>query len=344
MLTASHPLSVAIQKITGGDKMELRSFAGMLAILLCVSGQVSAQTTVKYPAKPIRMVVGYAPGGGNDIMGRLIAQQITEATGQQVIVENRAGAAQNVAAELVARSPNDGYTLFLSSAALAVNVTLYPKLNYDPVKDFAPVAIFSSSPNLLLVHPSFPARTVPEFIAVARKNPGKLNYSSSGSGSTQHLSGEMLKLELGVDMTHVPYKGTAPSITALASGEVDFTFANIPSAQPMMTPGKIRALAITSEKRSPLLPNLPTMIEGGLPGFITGTWYGVLVPAGTPADIVAMLNAVIVKAVQKSDFRSRLAQMGADPIVETPEYFRKLILEEIERWGKVVRASKAKAE
>jgi tripartite-type tricarboxylate transporter receptor subunit TctC len=313
------------------------------AALLCLSGLALAQPA-KYPAKPIRMVVGYAPGGGSDIMGRLIAQQMAEAMGQQVVVENRAGAAQNIAAENVAKSPADGYTVFLSSAALGINVSLYPKLNYDPVKDFTPVALFATSPNLLLVHPSFPAKNGREFIAVAKKNPGKLNFSSSGSGSSQHLSGEMLKIQIGVDMTHIPYKGSAPSMTALASGEVDFSFNNIPSAQPLMTPGRVSALAITSEKRSALLPELPTMIEGGVKGFVTQTWYGVLVPAGTPADIVNTLNAVIVKAVQKDDFRARLAQTGADTITETPEYFRKYLQEEIERWSKVVKASKAKPE
>ena len=311
--------------------------------LLCSYGFAFAQAP-KYPTKPIRMVVGYAPGGGSDIMGRLIAQKITEAVGQQVIVENRAGVAQNVAAEYVAKSPNDGYILFMSSAALGVNVSLYPKLNYDPVKDFAPVAVFATSPNLLLVSSAFPAKTIAEFLAVAKKNPGKFNFSSSGSGSTQHLSGELLKLMIKTDMTHVPYKGTAPSLTALASGEGDFSFSNIPGAQPLMGPGRIRALAITSAKRSPLLPELPTMIEGGLPGFVTQTWYGVLAPAGTPGYAINALNAVIVKAVQKEDFRVRLAQLGADPIAETPEYFRKMLAEEIERWSKVVKASHAKPE
>jgi tripartite-type tricarboxylate transporter receptor subunit TctC len=315
----------------------------VLGGLLCFYGLAQAQAP-KYPTKPIRMVVGYAPGGGSDIMGRLIAQKITEAMGQQVIVENRAGVAQNVAAEYVAKSPNDGYTLFMSSAALGVNISLYPKLNYDPVKDFAPVAVFAVSPNLLLVNPTFPAKNVTEFLAVVKKNPGKFNFSSSGSGSTQHLSGELLKLMTKTDMTHVPYKGTAPSLTALASGEVDFSFSNIPAAQPLMGPGRIRALAITSAKRSPLLPELPTMIEGGLPGFVTQTWYGVLAPAGTPGNVINALNAVIVKAVQKEDFRARLAQLGADPIAETPEYFRKMLAEEIERWSKVVKASKAKPE
>ncbi len=309
---------------------------GALGVVLGCYGFAFAQET-KYPTKPIRMVVGYAPGGGSDIMGRLIAPQITEAMGQQVIVENRAGVAQNIAAEFVAKQPADGYTLFLSSAALGVNVSLYPKLNYDPVKDFAPVAVFATSANLLLVHPSLPARNVKEFIAVIKKNPGKLNYSSSGSGSTQHLSGEMLKLMIKGDFTHIPYKGTGPSLIALVSGEVEFSFSNIPAAQPLMS--KLRALGITSEKRSALLPDLPTMAEGGLPGFITQTWYGVLVPRGTPTPVITALNAVIVKAVQRDDFRTRLAQMGADPIAESPEFFRKMLAEEIERWSKVVKAS-----
>ncbi|HSR11261.1 MAG TPA: tripartite tricarboxylate transporter substrate-binding protein, partial [Thermodesulfobacteriota bacterium] len=195
---------------------------------------------------------------------------------------------------------------------------------------------------LLLVHPNFPAKNVTEFLEVIKKNPSKFNFSSSGSGSTQHLSGEMLNLMLKTSLTHIPYKGTSPSLTALASGEVDFSFSNIPAAQPLLGPGRIRAIGITSAKRSPLLPNLQTMIEGGLPGFVTQTWYGILAPAGTPDSAVKILNSTVVKAVQKEDFRARLAQLGADPIAEPPEYFRKMLAEEIERWGKVVRASKAK--
>lgn len=308
--------------------------AALVAVLGC-SGFAAAQE--KYPIKPIRMIVGYAPGGGSDIMGRLIAPQITEAMGQQVIVENRAGQAQNIAAEFIIRQPADGYTLFLSSAALGVNASLYPKLNYDPVKDFVPIAVFATSANLLVVHPSLPAKTVKEFIAVIKKNPGKMNFSSSGSGSTQHLSGEMLKLMIKGDFTHIPYKGTGPSLTALISGEVEFSFSNIPAAQPMLN--RMRVLGITSEKRSPLMPEVPTMAEGGLPGFITQTWYGVLAPRGTPAPVITALNSVIVRAVQREDFRSKLAQMGADPIAESPEYFRKMLGEEIERWSKVVKAS-----
>lgn len=316
--------------------------AAFAAVLLSLTS--IATHAQKYPVKPIRMIVGYAPGGGSDIMGRLMAQQMTEAFGQQVVVENRPGAAQNVAADYIAKQPADGYTLFLSSAALGVNISLYPKLNHHPQKDFAPVAVFATAPNLLLVHPSYPAKNVREFIAVARKNPGKLNFSSSGSGSAQHLSGELLKIQIGVDITHVPYKGSAPSMTALASGEVDFSFNNIPSSQPLMTPGRVRALGITSVKRSPLLPELPTMDESGLKGFVTQTWYGVLVPAGTPAEVVNALNAVIVKTVQKPEFRDRLSQMGADPLTESPEFFRTMLAQEIERWAKVVKLSRAKPE
>ncbi len=314
---------------------QTKLLAGMLGVVLGCSGFVQAQE--KYPVKPIRMIVGYAPGGGSDIMGRLIAPEITAALGQQVNVENRPGQAQNIAAEYLVKQPADGYTLFLSSAALGVNVSLYPKLNYDPVKDFVPIAVFATSANLLLVHPSLPAKTVKEFIAVVKKNPGKMNYSSSGSGSTQHLSGEMLKLMIKGDFTHIPYKGTGPALVALASGEVEFSFSNIPAAQPLLS--RMRVLAITGEKRSAVMPEVPTMIEGGLPGFITQTWYGVLSQRGTPQSVVNTLNSVIVKAVQREDFRSRLAQMGADPLAESPEYFRKMLGQEIERWGKVVKAS-----
>jgi tripartite-type tricarboxylate transporter receptor subunit TctC len=320
--------------------MTRKLLIGGLVAWLCFSGLALAQGA-KYPNQPIRMIVGYAPGGGSDIMGRLMADQITQAMGQRIIVENRAGAAQNVAAEYVAKAPADGYTLFMSSAALGINVSLYPKLNYDPVKDFDPVAVFATSPNLLLVHPSFPANNVREFLDALKKNPGKYNYSSSGSGSSQHLSGELLKLMTQTDITHVPYKGTSPSMTALAGGEVHFSFSNIPAAQPLMEAGKIKAIAITGSKRSLLLPDLPTMEEAGLPGFVTQTWYGLLAPAGTPAEIIKELNAVVVKAVENPEFRARLGKLGADPIGESPEYFRKMLLEEIERWSKVVKASGA---
>jgi tripartite-type tricarboxylate transporter receptor subunit TctC len=297
-----------------------------------------------YPNKPVRMIVGYAPGGGSDIMGRFIGQELTKLLGQQMVIENRPGAAQNVAAEYVAKGPADGYTLFMSSAAHGVNISLYPKLNYHPVKDFAPIALFAISPNLLLTHPSLPARTLKEFLAVARKNPRNLNYSSSGNGSTQHLSGELLKLMAHVDVVHVPYRGTAPSMTALMSGEVEFSFANIPSSLNYVEQGRLRAIAITSAKRSGLLPNLPTMSEAGLPGFETATWYGLLAPAATPQEIITKLNQAVNTAVKNPEVNKRLAQLGADPVIESPQYFANYLKTEIDRWAKVVKASGAKPE
>ena len=304
----------------------------------------AAEPASSYPSKPVRAVVGYAPGGGSDIMGRIMGQELSKALGQQMIVENRAGAAQNIAAEYIAKSPADGYTLFMSSAALGINISLYPKLSYHPVKDFAPAALFAISPNLLITHPSLPPKTVKEFIAFAKQYPGKLNYSSSGSGSTQHLSGEMLKVMTGIGIVHIPYRGTAPSIVALLSGEVEFSLSNIPAALSYVQSGRLRALAITSTKRSALLPNLPTMNEAGVPKFETSTWYGLLAPAATPRDIVMKLNGTVNTIVKNPEFNKRLAQLGADPVAESPEFFANFLKAEIERWAPVVKASGAKPE
>jgi len=315
-----------------------------LILAIAVGGMFAApivhsQSPVgRYPAKPIRMIVGYAPGGGTDIMGRIMAQQISDALAQPVIVENRPGAAQNVAAEFVARQPADGYTLFMSSAAHGINVSLYAKINYDPVKDFTPISVFATSPNLLLVHPSFPAKSVKEFIAVARRTKGGLNYSSSGVGSSQHLSGEMLKVMLGSPMTHIPYKGSAPSLAGLASGEVDFAFNNIPSAQPLINAGRIRALGVTGAKRSPLLPELPTIGET-LTGYSANGWYGLLAPAGTPRPIITRLHAEAVKALRAPDVADKLAGQGAEPVASSPEEFTAFIRSETEKWANLVKAA-----
>ena len=303
-----------------------------------------AEPASSYPSKPVRSIVGYAPGGGSDIMGRIMAQELTKAFGQQMIVENRAGAAQNVAAEYIAKAPADGYTLFMSSAALGINISLYPKINYHPVRDFAPVALFAISPNLLITHPSLPPKTVKEFVAFAKQYPGKLNYSTSGSGSTQHLSGEMLKVMAGIGIVHIPYRGSAPSMTALLSGEVEFSFNNIPASINYIKAGRLRAISITSAKRSPLLPDLPTMAEAGVPRFETSTWYGLLAPAATRRDIVMKLNQAVNTIVRTPDFSKRLAQLGADPVADTPEYFGNYLKAEIERWAPVVKASGAKPE
>ena len=316
------------------------AFSTLLAAAACAQDKGSRS----YPAKPVRLVVGYAPGGGVDIMGRLISQKLTEALGQQFIIDNKPGAGQNIGAEFVAKAPADGYTLFMSSSALAINASLYPKLGYDAVRSFAPIAVFAQSPNLLLVHPSLPANNAKEFIALAKKNPGKLNFSSSGSGSTQHLSGELFKLMTGIEMTHVPYKGSAPSLTALVSGEVEFAFNNIPSAQPFLQSKRLKALAITSRKRSPLLPQVPTLIESGMKDFDVAAWYGLLAPAGTPPEIVARLHDTVSATVKSRAFRDQLAQMGGDPIDESAKFFEDFLKEEIARWQKVIQSSKAKPE
>jgi tripartite-type tricarboxylate transporter receptor subunit TctC len=312
-----------------------------LAATVFATTPAFAQT---YPTKPVRLVVGYAPGGGVDIMARLIAPRLSETLGQQVIVENRPGAGQNIGAEIVARAAPDGYTLFMSSSALGINVSLYPKLSYHPIKSFTPIALFAQAPNLLLVHPSMPVGNAKEFIAFAKKNPGKLNFSSSGSGSTQHLSGELLKLATGVQMVHIPYKGSAPSLTALVSGEVDFTFTNIPSSTPFLQQKRVKALAITSRKRSPLLPEVPTLIEAGLKDFDVAAWYGLLAPAGTPPETISKLHDAVNAIVRSKDFQTRLAQLGADPIQESQQFFAKFLQEEIARWAKVIKASGAKPE
>jgi len=330
----------------------LRSSIARLAVALAFAlptawplrAVAQSGAAVAYPAHPIKLLVGYAPGGGADIMGRLIAQQLSDSLKQSVIVENRPGAGQNIAASLVAKAPADGYTLLVSSSALALNINLYPSLDYDPVKDFAPVSVFAQAPNLLVVRDALPVNSVAELIAYAKKAPGAMNFSSSGSGSTQHLSGELFKLKTGIQATHIPYKGTIPSVTAVISGDVDFTFANIPSVKQFVLNHKLKALAITAARRSPLLPDVPTLDEAGVAGMDVAAWYGVLAPAGTPPAIVAKLNAAISEAVQRPDFQKQLESLGADPIVQSPEYFKRFLAEDIARWEKIIKLAHAKAE
>jgi tripartite-type tricarboxylate transporter receptor subunit TctC len=340
-----HKFSLDIPK---GEQMRTNSLlAGgpiALAFACAVLGGGQANAQDGYPVHSIKFIVGYAPGGGADIMGRLIAQQLSESLRQSVVVENRPGAGQNIAASLVAKAPPDGYTLLVSSSALALNISLYPKLDYDPLRDFAPVAVFAQAPNLLVVREALPVSSVADLIASAKKVPGAMNFSSSGSGSTQHLAGELFKLKAGIGATHIPYKGTIPSVTAVISGDVDFTFANIPSVKQFVLNHKLKALAITSVKRSPLLPDIPTLDEAGIAGMDVAAWYGVLAPAGTPPAVIAKLNAAISQAVQRPEFQKQLEDLGADPIVQSPEFFKRFLAEDIARWEKIIKVAHAKAE
>lgn len=297
-----------------------------------------------YPTKPIRLVVGFTPGGGVDINARLLAPKLTEYLGQQVIVENRPGAGTNIANEFVAKSAPDGYTLLINTAAVAINMSLYKKVPFDTLRDFTAVSLFSMSPNILVVHPSLPVKNVKDLIALAKKKPGALNFSSAGSGTTQHLAGELFKLRTGTNIVHVPYKGSAPSLTALIGGEVEMSYANIPAIFQHVKAGRLRPLASTGPKRSELMPEVPTMKEAGAPGVEVVVWYGVLAPSATPREIVAKLADGIGRAARSPDIRQRLMDMGAEPVGNTPEEFGKQLKEEVARWAEVVKVSGARAD
>ena len=318
------------------------TFMLVLALTL-VCTPASAQS---YPSKPIRLIVPYPPGGPLDIMARAIGQKLTEAWSQPVVVDNRAGAGGNIGADLVAKSTADGYTLLMGAVAThAINPTLYAKLPYDPVKDFAPVALVAQVPNILVVNPSVPARSVPELIDLVRARPGYLNFGSGSTGSTGHLAGELFNTMAGVKMVHIPYKGGAPAMADLLAGQVQLMFDNLANALPQVKAGRLRALAVTTLARSPAMPELPTIAESGLPGFDLTTWFGVMAPARTPPEIVVKLNAEIVRALNAKDMRERLEKMGAEPPPNnTPERFAAFIGSEAAKYAKVVRDSGAKVE
>ena len=299
-----------------------------------------------YPSKPIRLVVPYPPGGPLDIMARAIGQKLTEAWSQPVVVDNRAGAGGNIGADLVAKSPADGYTLLMGAVAThAINPTLYGKVPYDPVKDFAPVALVAQVPNILVVNPALPVKSVKELIELARARPGYLNFGSGSTGSTGHLAGELFKTMAGVQMVHIPYKGGAPAMADLLAGQVQLMFDNLANALPNVRAGRLRALAVTTLARSPAMPDLPTIAESGLPEFDLTTGFGLMVPAGTPADIVAKLNAETVRALNAKDMRERLEKMGAEPPANnTPEHFAAFIRAEAAKYAKVIKDSGAKVE
>jgi tripartite-type tricarboxylate transporter receptor subunit TctC len=312
----------------------------LLVTLLGLFSSVHAQ---QYPTRPVKLVVGFTPGGGVDIAARTLAPKLSELIGQPVIVDNKPGAGTNIANEFVAKSAADGTTLLVTTAALAINMSLYKNLPFDALRDFTAVSIFSESPNILVVNSKTPAATLREFLAMVRANPGKYNYSSAGSGTTQHLSAELLKLKTGISITHVPYKGTAPSLTSIIAGETDMTFANIPAINQHVKNGRLRPLASTGGRRAEQMPDVPTMKEAGVDGVEVTVWYGVLAPSAMPKPMVAALGAAVAKAAHDPEMKKRLAEQGAEPVGNTPEEFGRILREEVARWAEVVKVSGAVA-
>jgi tripartite-type tricarboxylate transporter receptor subunit TctC len=315
------------------------------AIVLAASATLAplASHAQSYPEKSIRLIVPYAPGGATDIIGRATAEELTKTLGQPVVVDNRPGAGANLGSEMAARAAPDGYTVLVSASSLhGITPFLYTKLNYDPNKDLVPVIVLAQFSNVLVVNPTVKANTVQELITLAKANPGKLTCASSGAGSSIHMSCEMFKHMLGLDITHVPYKGSAPAVTDLIGGQVDMMFDNIPSAISHIRSGKLRAIATTGAKRAASLPELPTMDESGVKGYLSGAWFGLVVPVGTPPAIIARLNAEGQKAVESPAFVKRMNDLGYEIVGGTPEQMAAMIKDEYERWGPIVKASGAK--
>jgi tripartite-type tricarboxylate transporter receptor subunit TctC len=313
----------------------MRSVTAVLAAALLLAAPAAAQ----YPAKPVRFIVPSSAGGGTDIIARALAQKLSEALGQQFVVENRPGAGQMIGIELAARAPADGHTILMTASTLAINPIMYKKVSYDPLRDFAPITQAASLPNVLVVHPSLPVKSVAELIALAKREPGKIAYASAGVGTSPQMSVELLKSLAGIDLLHVPYKGTGPGVIDVLAGQVKVMTPNVLTALPHIKSGRLRALAVTGAKRSEALPGVPTMAEAGVPGYESVQWYGVLAPAGTPREIVQRLYAEIAKALHAGEVRERLAADGAEPVGSTPEEFAAFIRAEIAKWSKVAKAA-----
>jgi tripartite-type tricarboxylate transporter receptor subunit TctC len=324
------------------DMRSIVMWCSVFAVAAASALECHAQDAVSYPAKPIRLIIALAPGGGVDTSGRLLGQKFTEAWGQQVVAENRAGAGGTIATEQVARSAPDGYTLLMQSMSHAITPALY-KLNYDTIKDFTPVSLFVQSPSVLAVHPSLPVKSVKELIAFTKARPNQILFSSSGSGSGQHLAMELLNRMAGIQLVHIPYKGTAPSVLDLVAGRVSVTSASAISTMPHVRTGRLRALAMSSAKRSPSVPELPTVAESGIPGFAVDQWYALFAPAGTPKEIVAKLYGEIAKTVANIETRERLLTMGLDPVGMPPDEFAAYVKTETVKWGALVREAGIRA-
>jgi tripartite-type tricarboxylate transporter receptor subunit TctC len=317
------------------SRRRLLHLAAGAAALPAVSRFAWAQS---YPARPVRLVVGFAAGGAVDIVARLMGQWLTKRLGQQFVIENRPGAGNNIATEAVVNAPPDGYTILMVANPNAVNATLYDKLNFNFVRDIAPVASIIRQPQVMLVNPSFPAKAIPEFIAYAKANPGKINMASAGNGSTPHVSGELFKIMAGVNMVHVPYRGGAPALTDLLGGQVQVFFGAVPPSIEYIRAGKLRALAVTTATRSEALPDIPTVSEF-VPGYEASGWYGIGVPKNTPVEIVDKLNMEINAALADPKMKARLADLGGEVLAGSPADFRKLIADETEKWAKVIKVA-----
>ena len=313
-----------------------------LSILaLIFAATASAQS---FPTKPIKIVVPFPAGGTVDFFARVISTKLSEALGQSVLVENRAGAGGNIAAEAVAKAAPDGYTLLMGSEIIAINTSLYSKIGYDPVKDLAPITLVGTVPNILIVHPGLPVNSVNDLIALAKKTPGKISFASTGQGTSTHLSSELFKLMANIDMLHIPYKGGPPAIADLISGQVNMMFINMPTGITHVRSGKAKIIAVSSIKRVSQLPDVPTVDQAGVKGFETSAWSGLYAPAGTPADIINRLNAEVVKILKQPSVREQLMAQGAEPVGDTPEEFSRFTLAEISKWAKIIKISGAKVD
>ncbi len=322
--------------------MSVRRLAA--SVVAAVSMVAAPAAMAAYPDKPIRLIVGFSAGGTTDVVARILGKEIGDDLGQPVVIENRPGAGSNIAAEMVARADPDGYTLLMVAVTSAINHTLYKNLKFDLTTDFDPVALAVRVPNVLVVHPDVKADSVDELTKLLNDNPGTVNFASSGSGTSIHMAGELFKLRAGVDVTHIPYKGSANAITDLIGGQVQYMFDNMPSAWPHVESGKLRALAVTTAERSQTAPDLPTMQESGFDGFDVSSWFGVIGPKGMPTDVTEKLNKSIRAALAKPEVRERLQGLGAVPADTTPDEFGQFIKTEVETWGPVVEASGARVD
>lgn len=326
-----------VNKHVRQGRIALTVAAGVLA-----AGAAAAQG---FPNRPIRLISPYPPGGANDLLARIIAPRLGESLGQQVVVENRAGATGNIGAELVARAPADGHTLLMGQAGnLTINISLMAKMPFDPVRDFAPITLVAATPNVLVVHPSLPVRTVKDLIALSKARPGQINYATSGIGSPGHLAAELLNKSAGIQLVHIPYKGAAPALMDVVAGNAHLYFTSAMSAQPFVPAGRLRMVAVASAKRSPSLPNVPTVAEAGFPDFDVSSWWGVVAPAGTPREVITRLHGEILRVIGLPETRTKIGEQGADIVTSTPEQFAAYIRGETAKWARLIREVGVKPE